>query len=38
MNDQKLQDKIKKNARTLVESAYSWDKIVKDIENHIEKI
>jgi len=38
MRDQKLQDKLKKNARTLVESAYSWDKIVKDIENHIEKI
>ena len=38
MNDQKLQDKIKKNARTLVESAYSWDRIVKDIESHIEKI
>jgi len=38
MNDQKLQDKIKKNARTLVESAYSWDLIVKDIESHIEKI
>ena len=38
MNDQKLQDKLKKNARTLVESAYSWDRIAKEIENYIEKI
>jgi len=38
MSDQKLQDKIKKNARTLVESVYSWDCIVTDIENNIEKI
>ena len=38
MNDQKLQDKLKKNARTLVESAYSWDRIANEIENYIEKI
>ena len=38
MRDQKLQDKLKKNARTLVESAYSWDLIVKNIKSHIEKI
>jgi glycosyltransferase involved in cell wall biosynthesis len=38
INDQKLQDKLKKNARTLVESAYSWDRIVNEIENYIEKI
>ena len=38
INDQKLQDKLKKNARTLVESAYSWDQIANEIENYIEKI
>jgi glycosyltransferase involved in cell wall biosynthesis len=38
MSDQKLHDKLKKNARTLVESAYTWDRIAKDIESHIEKI
>jgi len=38
MRDQKLQDTLKKNARTIVESAFSWDRIVRDIENHIEKI
>jgi glycosyltransferase involved in cell wall biosynthesis len=38
LNDQKLQDKLKKNARTLVEASYSWDKIVKDIENCFEKV
>ena len=38
IKDKKLQDKLKKNARTLVESAYSWDRIVKHIENHIEKV
>ena len=38
MSDQKLQDDLRRNARTLVESSYSWDRIVKDIESHFEKI
>ncbi len=38
ISDRALQDKIKRNARALVESAYSWDRIVKDIEDHIGKL
>jgi glycosyltransferase involved in cell wall biosynthesis len=38
INDQKLQAQLKKNARTLVESAYSWDRIANEIESYIEKI
>jgi glycosyltransferase involved in cell wall biosynthesis len=38
MDDHNLQNILKKNARTLVETTYSWDRIVMDIESHIDKI
>jgi len=38
MGDRAFQDKLRENARALVESAYSWDIIAKTIENHIETI
>ena len=38
MDDQQLQDKLRKNARVLVESTYSWDRIATEIERYIEQI
>jgi glycosyltransferase involved in cell wall biosynthesis len=38
MADKEVQNRLKKNARLLVESAYSWRGIVTDIEHHLENL
>lgn len=37
IGDKQLQNKIRKNARALAESTYSWDVIVDNFENHLEE-
>jgi len=36
--DRDLQNHLRRNARSLVESKYSWEQIVTDIEDHIEHL